>query len=90
MSSALAALVGAPRVFQAVCKDPLFPILKPFAKGRGPSEEPINAYCLTFLIAVGFMMIGSLNAIAPFITNFFMISYGKYFKSERCSAKCSL
>jgi solute carrier family 12 sodium/potassium/chloride transporter 2 len=75
LSSALAALVGAPRVFQAVCKDPLFPILKPFAKGRGANEEPINAYCLTFCIAVGFMMIGSLNAIAPFITNFFMISY---------------
>ena len=75
LSSALAALVGAPRVFQAVCKDPLFPILKPFAKGKGANEEPINAYCLTFCIAVGFMMIGSLNAIAPFITNFFMISY---------------
>jgi solute carrier family 12 (sodium/potassium/chloride transporter), member 2 len=75
LSSALAALVGAPRVFQAVCKDPLFPILKPFAKGRGANEEPVNAYCLTFAIAVGFMMIGSLNAIAPFITNFFMISY---------------
>ena len=75
LSSALAALVGAPRVFQAVCKDPLFPILKPFAEGRGANNEPINAYCLTFLIAVGFMMIGSLNAIAPFITNFFMISY---------------
>ena len=44
-------------------------------KGRGANEEPINAYCLTFVIAVGFMMIGSLNAIAPFITNFFMISY---------------
>ena len=75
LSSALAALVGAPRVFQAVCKDPLFPILKPFAKGVGANNEPVNAYCLTFCIAVGFMMIGSLNAIAPFITNFFMISY---------------
>ena len=31
LSSALAALVGAPRVFQAVCEDPLFPPLKPFA-----------------------------------------------------------
>ena len=75
LSSALAALVGAPRVFQAVCEDPLFPPLKPFAHGVGPNNEPIRAYCLTFLIAVGFMMLGDLNTIAPFITNFFMVSY---------------
>ncbi len=75
LSSALAALVGAPRVFQAVCEDPLFPPLKPFAHGIGANNEPIRAYCLTFIIAVGFMMLGDLNTIAPFITNFFMVSY---------------
>ena len=75
LSSALAALVGAPRVFQAVCEDPLFPPLKPFAHGVGANNEPIRAYCLTFIIAVGFMMLGDLNTIAPFITNFFMVSY---------------
>ena len=58
LSSALAALVGAPRVFQAVCKDPLFPSLAKFAEGVGPNEEPVNAYILTFIIAVSFMMIG--------------------------------
>ena len=75
LSSALAALVGAPRVFQAVAKDPLFPPIKKFANGIGPNDEPIRAYCLTFVIAVGFMMLGDLNTIAPFITNFFMVSY---------------
>ena len=75
LSSALAALVGAPRVFQALCKDNLFPAFAPFAKGVGPSEEPIRAYGLTFIIAVGVMMIGELNFIAPYVTNFFMISY---------------
>lgn len=75
LSSALAALVGAPRVFQAVCKDNLFPAMEKFGHGIGPNEEPVRAYVLTFLIAVGFILIGDLNAIAPFITNFFLISY---------------
>ncbi|KNC51786.1 Na-K-2Cl cotransporter 1 [Thecamonas trahens ATCC 50062] len=75
LSSALAALVGAPRVFQAVCEDGLFPALVAFAKGRGANNEPVRAYVLTFLIAGAVMCIGDLNAIAPLITNFFMISY---------------
>eukprot|EP00163_Fabomonas_tropica_P020036 TRINITY_DN351_c0_g3_i1.p1 TRINITY_DN351_c0_g3~~TRINITY_DN351_c0_g3_i1.p1 ORF type:complete len:854 (+),score=209.64 TRINITY_DN351_c0_g3_i1:936-3497(+) len=75
LSSALASLVGAPRVFQAVCKDNLFPFLRYFGRGHGASEEPYEAYVLTFVIAAIFLVVGDLNSIATLITNFFLISY---------------
>ncbi|KAE9413363.1 hypothetical protein Angca_004577, partial [Angiostrongylus cantonensis] len=75
LSSALASLVSAPKVFQAVCKDRLFPKIGYFAKGYGKNEEPRRAYFLTFIIAVAMVGIGDLNAIAPIISNFFLASY---------------
>ena len=35
ISSALASLVSAPKVFQALCKDKIFPYIHVFAKGYG-------------------------------------------------------
>ncbi|XP_064618818.1 solute carrier family 12 member 3-like [Lineus longissimus] len=75
LSSALASLVGAPKVFQAVCKDKIFPKIHVFAKGYGKNEEPRRAYALTFFIALVFIAIGELNTIAPIISNFFLMSY---------------
>ncbi|WKY10102.1 hypothetical protein Q1695_002448 [Nippostrongylus brasiliensis] len=75
LSSALASLVSAPKVFQAVCKDRLFPKIGYFAKGYGKNEEPRRAYALTFIIAMAMIAIGDLNAIAPIISNFFLASY---------------
>lgn len=75
LSSALASLVSAPKIFQAVCKDRLFPKIDVFAKGYGRNEEPRRAYGLAFLIAMVMILIGRLNAIAPIISNFFLASY---------------
>ncbi|XP_028397037.1 solute carrier family 12 member 2-like [Dendronephthya gigantea] len=75
LSSALASLVGAPKVFQAVCRDEIFPYIKYFAEGRGPNNEPRRAYILVFFIASGFIAIAELNVIAPIISNFFLMSY---------------
>ncbi|XP_078684135.1 solute carrier family 12 member 1-like isoform X6 [Branchiostoma floridae x Branchiostoma belcheri] len=75
LSSALASLVSAPKVFQAVCKDKLFPGIHIFAKGVGQSDEPRRGYLLAFVIAVGFILIAELNAIAPLISNFFLMAY---------------
>ncbi|CAH1253816.1 SLC12A2 [Branchiostoma lanceolatum] len=75
LSSALASLVSAPKVFQAVCKDKLFPGIHIFAKGVGQSDEPRRGYLLAFIIAVGFILIAELNAIAPLISNFFLMAY---------------
>lgn len=74
LSSALATLVGAPRILKAVCEDGIFPPLAYFAKGRKSDNEPIRGYALTFVVAVAGILIGDLNAIAPLITNFFLVN----------------
>ncbi|KAM4747699.1 solute carrier family 12 member 1 isoform 2-T2 [Rhinophrynus dorsalis] len=75
LSSALASLVSAPKVFQALCKDNIYRALHFFAKGHGKNNEPIRGYVLTFIIALGFILIAELNTIAPIISNFFLASY---------------
>uniref|UniRef100_A0A0K0FA40 Solute carrier family 12 member 1 (inferred by orthology to a human protein) n=1 Tax=Strongyloides venezuelensis TaxID=75913 RepID=A0A0K0FA40_STRVS len=75
LSSALASLVSAPKVFQAVCKDRLFPYINVFGKGSGKDDEPRKAYLLGFVICMVMILIGELNAIAPIISNFFLASY---------------
>ncbi|CAF2861873.1 unnamed protein product [Rotaria sp. Silwood2] len=71
----IASLVGAPKVFQAVCRDMIFPSLKYFSVGNGKSDEPHRAYFLTYFIAVSFTAIGQLNDVAPIISNFFLMTY---------------
>ncbi|XP_037102636.1 solute carrier family 12 member 1 isoform X2 [Syngnathus acus] len=75
LSSALASLVSAPKVFQALCKDNIYKALHFFAKGHGKNDEPLRGYVLTFFISVAFILIGNLNTIAPIISNFFLASY---------------
>mmetsp|Transcript_16761 Transcript_16761/g.20295 ORF Transcript_16761/g.20295 Transcript_16761/m.20295 type:complete len:1030 (+) Transcript_16761:64-3153(+) len=77
LSSALASLVGAPRILQSVAGDQLFPwqCLHYFAQGVGVGNEPFRAYFLTFFITCACVSIGKLDIIAPLISNFFMISY---------------
>uniref|UniRef100_A0A224YZN8 Solute carrier family 12 (Sodium/potassium/chloride transporter) member 2 n=1 Tax=Rhipicephalus zambeziensis TaxID=60191 RepID=A0A224YZN8_9ACAR len=75
LSSALASLVSAPKVFQALCKDRIFPHIEVFAKGYGKSNEPRRGYLLACAIALGCVAIGELNLIAPIISNFFMAAY---------------
>ncbi|KPM09065.1 Amino acid permease-like protein 4 [Sarcoptes scabiei] len=75
LSSALASLVSAPKVFQALCNDRLFPYISYFGKGYGPNNDPRLGYCLTFLIAFCCCLLGELNIIAPIISNFFLAAY---------------
>ncbi|XP_035236005.1 solute carrier family 12 member 2-like isoform X1 [Anguilla anguilla] len=75
LSSALASLVSAPKVFQALCKDNIYPGLGVFAKGYGKNNEPLRGYVLTFFIGLAFILIAELNVIAPIISNFFLASY---------------
>lgn len=58
LSSALASLVSAPKVFQALCKDKLYPYIEFFRKGYGKGGEPIRGYVLTFFFAVAFILVG--------------------------------
>ncbi|XP_048373302.1 solute carrier family 12 member 3-like isoform X2 [Sphaerodactylus townsendi] len=75
LSSALACLVSAPKVFQRLCQDQLYPFIGFFAKGYGKNSEPLRAYALTYIVAVAFILVGELNTIASIISNFFLCSY---------------
>lgn len=75
LSSALASLISAPKVFQALCKDKLFPYIQYFGKGEGKNNEPRRGYILAFLIALAGCALGDLNVIAPIISNFFLAAY---------------
>lgn len=63
LSSALASLVSAPKVFQALCKDNIYKALYFFSKGYGKNNEPIRAYILTFIISVAFIVIGQFSRL---------------------------
>jgi len=76
LSSGLGSMMGAPRILQALGRDHLFRRLKFFGQGDGPNNEPRRAIVLTFAIAQVCILLGDLNAIAPVITMFFMITYG--------------
>ncbi|MFT5122942.1 MAG: amino acid transporter [Kiritimatiellia bacterium] len=76
LSSALGSMMGAPRILQAFARDRIILPLKPFAKTSGKANEPRRATILTFVIAQISVLCGDLNAIAPIITMFFMITYG--------------
>nr|BDR32801.1 solute carrier family 12 member 10 [Equus caballus] len=75
LSSALSCFVSAPKVFQWLCQDKLYPVIGFFGKGYGKKHEPLRGYLFTFLIAVGFILTGDLNTIAAIISNFYLCSY---------------
>ncbi|KAM8776530.1 solute carrier family 12 member 3 isoform 2-T2 [Rhynchonycteris naso] len=75
LSSALACLVSAAKVFQCLCEDNLYPLIGFFGKGYGRNNEPVRGYLLAYAIAVAFIIIAELNTIAPIISNFFLCSY---------------
>ncbi|TWU54581.1 Amino acid permease [Rubripirellula tenax] len=76
LSSALGSMMGAPRILQAFARDEIFRSLSFFGVGSGFTNEPRRATVLTFAIAQICILLGDLNAIAPIITMFFMITYG--------------
>ena len=83
LSSALGTLIGAPRILQAFAADRIFTPLNCFAKGRGRTNDPILAMCLTLAISVAILFWGSrqsgggtaLNAVAELVTMFTLFTY---------------
>lgn len=73
-SSALASFVGAPRILQALGDHSILPGSGWFA-ARTRQGEPQNAMLLTGGIVLGALLLRDLNAIAPLITMFFLITY---------------
>jgi len=75
LSSAIASLVGAPRVLQALAKDKLYPKIEFFAPGWGANNDPIRGYVLVWLVAVGCILIAELNIVSSLLSNFFVAAY---------------
>merc|ERR1719264_1808970 len=64
LSSAIASLVGAPRVLQAVGLDKIYPGVYWFAKGGNANNDPWRGYIFCFFISFGLCMIASLNEVS--------------------------
>jgi hypothetical protein len=78
-SSALGSMIAAPRVMQALGQHRILPFSQRLAQ-ETDAGEPRQAMIVTGVIVVGaiiFALIsGGLNAIAPLITLFFLVTYG--------------
>lgn len=76
LSSAMASMLGAPRIMQSMAADRVFPLMGGLARGHGPSGNPRNALVVSLGIAVLTIGLGSIDVIAPVVSMFFLISYG--------------
>jgi solute carrier family 12 (sodium/potassium/chloride transporter), member 2 len=76
LSSALALVVGAPRVLMAVARDDILPQLAFFKKSYFSKEEPLRGYLTVVLIAFVCIIALDLNTVSPIVTNFFLVQYG--------------
>ncbi|NGP89184.1 amino acid permease [Fodinibius halophilus] len=73
-SSALASIVGAPRILQALGHHRIFPGGDRFSE-LAENGEPRNAILLTGGLVLVTLLLRDLNTIAPLITMFFLITY---------------
>ncbi|MCB0079047.1 MAG: hypothetical protein KDD73_16685 [Anaerolineales bacterium] len=73
-SSGLASFVGAPRILQALGSHDILPGSE-WLRQVSDKGEPRNALYLTSALVLGALMLRDLNAIAPLLTMFFMITY---------------
>ncbi len=74
LSSALSSLVGAPRILQALGQNQILFFNDKLTK-LDKKGEPRIALMITVVIVVVALLMRDLNAIAPLITMFFMITY---------------
>jgi amino acid transporter len=74
LSSALGAILGGPRVMQAIAKDGILP--KFLAKGYGPTNQPRVATLCMLIISMGLLLFAEINQIIPIMTMACLVSYG--------------
>ncbi|MEE8599552.1 amino acid permease [Euzebya tangerina] len=73
-SSALASVVGASRILMAMGEHKVLPYGH-WVSRRTANGEPRNALLITAAIVVAAIMLRDLNAIAPLVTMFFLVTY---------------
>lgn len=74
-SSALASIVGAPRILQALAEHNIIPRGEKLAETTDKGE-PRKAMVVSGVLVLVALMLRDLNIVAPFITMFFLITYG--------------
>ena len=74
LMAALSSLVAAPRLLQAMAQHGVVPGAR-WLSSATASGEPRNAVLATTILAAGGLAAGSLDAIAPVITSFFIMTY---------------
>ncbi len=74
-SSALAGLVGGPRILMAMGQHRVIPYADEMAE-TAADGNPRRAIVVTAVLTLGCIMVRDLNAIAPLVTMFFLITYG--------------
>ena len=79
ISSALGSIMVAPRTLQALAGDRILPIQffnSLLSRTTVKNHEPRNATLVSLGIALIFVSIGDVNAVAEIISMFFMVTYG--------------
>jgi amino acid transporter len=74
-SAALSSLVGAPRILIALAQDGVIPKGQWLTK-LSSNREPRRCLIVSSVIVLAALLLRDLNTIAPFITMFFLITYG--------------
>ena len=88
ISSALGSLMVAPRTIQAIGADKVFPnkfVNFWVAKGTKKNNEPRNATILTSIIALIFVLMGDVNAVAEIISIRSLFVFNRKFPEVRVS-----
>ncbi|MEY8021812.1 amino acid permease [Muriicola sp. SD30] len=73
-SSALASIVGSSRILFAMGEHKVLPYSK-FISGQSANGQPRNAMIITGILIFTTMLLRNINAIAPLVTLFFLITY---------------
>ncbi|TNE89531.1 MAG: Na-K-Cl cotransporter [Deltaproteobacteria bacterium] len=74
LSSAFGSILGAPRTLQALARDRLAP--EWLGRNDPATGEPLAALYLSAVIAFVAVLLGDLNAVAEWVTVFFLTTYG--------------
>eukprot|EP00004_Rigifila_ramosa_P010394 TRINITY_DN2223_c0_g1_i2.p1 TRINITY_DN2223_c0_g1~~TRINITY_DN2223_c0_g1_i2.p1 ORF type:complete len:931 (+),score=228.69 TRINITY_DN2223_c0_g1_i2:269-2794(+) len=74
-SSGLSAIVGASRVLQALAHDGIFPIITKLNRSPDTNANPYLAITFTYLMGQSVMFMGQVNVVAPFLTNFILLTF---------------
>ncbi len=73
-SSALASIVGSSRILFAMGEHQVLPYSK-FLAGQSANGQPRNAMIVTGVLIFATMLLRNINAIAPLVTLFFLVTY---------------